>query len=412
MASKGDINNLEVQPFLYEGWDTIEFEQSLEKPGQFEKLKSSDFFVSGQYPVIDQGEKFIAGYINEVKLLYQGLGPVIIFGDHTRVLKFVDFKFAVGADGTKILRPLDNFDAKFYFYYLKVLKIPSFGYSRHYSVLKSIEIPLPPLAEQKRIVAKLDAAFGYLGNIKRGWDKVISNQSKFIESCLMNSKEGVFHNREKLYNYLEERTGRIGKNWENKQKVGVSAQKGIIELDTGQKESFENYKIVRPGDFVYNAMRVNIGSIAQYEGKEIAITSPDYIVFRVREYLSPKLLLGFLKSPMGLMEIGANTKGSVRSRLYFKSLANINYPIAPENVQKQAEEILQWYSAATKKWATFFQDSIVKIEQALLAKAFRGELVPQDPTDEPALVLLQKIKTEAAKGGKKKEKNGQIELAF
>ncbi|AEI49708.1 type I restriction-modification system subunit S [Runella slithyformis] len=55
---------------------------------------------------------------------------------------------------------------------------------------------------------------------------------------------------------------------------------------------------------------------------------------------------------------------------------------------------------------------IEKLPQALLAKAFRGELVPQDPTDEPASVLLQKIKAEAAKGGKKKEKNGQIELAF
>jgi len=55
---------------------------------------------------------------------------------------------------------------------------------------------------------------------------------------------------------------------------------------------------------------------------------------------------------------------------------------------------------------------IEKVPQALLAKAFRGALVPQDPMDEPASVLLQKIKAEAAKGRKKKEKNGQIELAF
>ncbi|MHA6248174.1 restriction endonuclease subunit S [Pontibacter sp. CAU 1760] len=284
-------------------------------------------------------------------------------------------------------------------------------------VIKLHEFPLPPLAEQKRIVAKLDEAFQHLDSIKSRWEGIISLHSKYIKACLVDKEEDAFYAREKLAEYLEESTERIGVDWQNKTKVGVSAQKGIIELETGQKETFEKYKIVRPGGFVYNAMRVNIGSIAIYEGDEIGITSPDYIVFRVKKDLSPKLLLGFLKSEMGFLEINANTKGSVRSRLYFKNLVNINYPIAPLRIQEQAEQVLAWYSSALSKWRKTIEPSLAVLSQAILAKAFRGELVPQSPTDEPATVLLEKIKAAKAAAlkpakGKKAEGGKQGELVL
>jgi type I restriction enzyme, S subunit len=256
--------------------------------------------------------------------------------------------------------------------------------------INDISIALPPIAEQKRIVAKLDMAFGYLDKIEFRWKTILDLRDKFVECSLIQKDSKKFYKTEKLSEFLEESTKRIGRDWQEKLKVGVSAQKGIIHLETGQKTSFDNYKIVLPGDFVYNAMRVNIGSIAQYEGNEIAITSPDYIVFRVKRYLSPKLLLSFLKSPNGLIEIGANTKGSVRSRLYYKSLGNINYPIAPLSIQTQAEEILTWYSKAVERWENIVGDSISKLRHALLTKAFRGELVQQNQADEPATVLLEK----------------------
>lgn len=111
-----------------------------------------------------------------------------------------------------------------------------------------------------------------------------------------------------------------------------------------------------------------------------------------------------------MKEIGANTKGSVRSRLYYKSLANINYPIAPLSTQIQAEEVLTWYSKAIEKWEKISENSISKIRQALLAKAFDGKLVPQNPADEPAAVLLEKIQKEMGKLGKREKK--RMELVF
>ena len=98
----------------------------------------------------------ISGFCDDYSLLYHIDRPIVIFGDHTRVLKYVDFDFIVGADGVKILIPKDFLKAKFLLYFLQWYKLPSLGYSRHYKLLKEIKLPIPPLAEQEKIVAELD----------------------------------------------------------------------------------------------------------------------------------------------------------------------------------------------------------------------------------------------------------------
>ena len=99
MAGRGDINNKAIQPELFAKWVKLKFDETLDKSGTFTKVKSKSYSDSGHYPVIDQGETFISGYINDDQSLYNGNLPVIIFGDHTRVIKYVDFVFAAGADG-------------------------------------------------------------------------------------------------------------------------------------------------------------------------------------------------------------------------------------------------------------------------------------------------------------------------
>ena len=82
--------------------------------------------------------------------------PVIVFGDHTRVVKYIDFDFIVGADGVKILSPM--IDSK-YFYYLILNtseNIKNRGYGRHFGLLSKEEYFIPPLKEQHRIVSLLE----------------------------------------------------------------------------------------------------------------------------------------------------------------------------------------------------------------------------------------------------------------
>jgi len=139
-----------------ENWTYKKFEDCIEKVKYTEKIPSNNYLVEGKYPIISQEEGLISGYWNQSKDVFHIERPLVIFGDHTRVLKYVDFDFVLGADGVKILLPIKELDAKFFLYYLQWCKIPSLGYSRHYKLLKDYSIPVPSLSEQEAIVAELD----------------------------------------------------------------------------------------------------------------------------------------------------------------------------------------------------------------------------------------------------------------
>ena len=138
------------------GWEWVrlpEIYYSISPSGS--KLLSSAVEPEGAYPVVDQGQRAIAGYTNDQALLIEIPGPVIIFGDHTKAIKHVNFDFVAGADGTKILRPVQQ-DEKFFAYQLRSFKLEDRGYARHFKVLNSHLFALPPLAEQSRIVTRVE----------------------------------------------------------------------------------------------------------------------------------------------------------------------------------------------------------------------------------------------------------------
>ena len=135
-------------------WEVVKFEDSiLKRRIEIGKIKQQEYKAFGKYPVIDQSQNYIAGFCDDDEKVYRGDLPVIIFGDHTRVFKFVNFPFVVGADGVKVLIPnKEIYDPKFLFYTMLTLNIPSRGYNRHYKLLREKKLPLPPLEEQKQIV--------------------------------------------------------------------------------------------------------------------------------------------------------------------------------------------------------------------------------------------------------------------
>lgn len=122
------------------------------------KIPQSEFLSHGELAVVDQGRGLVAGYTDNRGVAVRTQSPVIVFGDHTRAIKFVDFPFAMGADGVKVLRVKEGFEPKYVYHYLTARAIPSAGYSRHFKFLKELTVPKPPLAEQRRIAAILDQA--------------------------------------------------------------------------------------------------------------------------------------------------------------------------------------------------------------------------------------------------------------
>ncbi len=118
------------------------------------QVKSGEYLESGRTPIVDQGKSIVGGYTNN-EITYKDL-PVIVFGDHTRIVKWVDFEFAQGADGTQVLKSHKSMDEKFAYYILLNTDIPNLGYSRHMRELKERDFKYPiSKVEQQKIASVL-----------------------------------------------------------------------------------------------------------------------------------------------------------------------------------------------------------------------------------------------------------------
>ncbi len=164
-------------------FDRLPFEAVFnDESGGNAKTPQSEYRPQGEFPVVDQGKELIAGFVDDESRICGKGDPAIVFGDHTRCLKFIDFPFCMGADGVKVLRPKLNADLKYLYYYLKSLKLPDAGYSRHFKYLKRTEIIFPPLPEQRRIAAILDQADALRAKRREALAQLDSlTQSIFIE---------------------------------------------------------------------------------------------------------------------------------------------------------------------------------------------------------------------------------------
>lgn len=158
----------EEQPYeLPKGWKWVRIGKIfIDVTDSQKKIKQKEYLLKGKWPVIDQGQHFIGGYSDADELIYTDELPVIIFGDHTRNVKYIDFQFIQGADGVKVLKPQSFIYSKFLFWLLKGLPFPSLGYRRHFPVLKKMFAPLPPLDEQQRLVARIESLFAKLDAAK------------------------------------------------------------------------------------------------------------------------------------------------------------------------------------------------------------------------------------------------------
>jgi type I restriction enzyme S subunit len=189
-------------------WKTCPVSNSFvkNKVGRRNQIPAKDIAPAGRFPVVDQGQQFVSGYCDEADRVIDFDLPLIIFGDHTRCLKYVDFPFILGADGTKVILPDKKlYDPKFYYYALVALEIPSRGYNRHFKSLVERIIPLPPLPEQKKIAHILSTV-----------QRAIEEQERIIQ-VTTELKKALMHKlfTEGLRNEPRKQTdiGLVPKNW-------------------------------------------------------------------------------------------------------------------------------------------------------------------------------------------------------
>ncbi len=187
------------------------------------KIPQKEYLSEGAYPVFDQGQDYVGGYTNRKEKLVNCELPVIIFGDHTLVVKFVNRHFVPGADGVKVLQPQKFYNPKLLEYFTRhiVANLTSHGYARHYQHLAKTIIPLPPASEQHRIVAKIEELFSEL-------DKGIEN--------LKTARAQLKVYRQALLKYAFE--GKLTAQWreQNKDKLEpVAALLARIQIEREQR---------------------------------------------------------------------------------------------------------------------------------------------------------------------------------
>jgi len=119
-------------------------------------LKKSEYKDEGKYFILDQGQDFVSGYTDNIEFVNKKY-PAILFGDHTRIVKFINFPFVVGADGTKIFQSKKENNPKFLYYSLLNLNIPNTGYNRHFKLVKESKILIPTFKEQTKIAGILSS---------------------------------------------------------------------------------------------------------------------------------------------------------------------------------------------------------------------------------------------------------------
>ena len=152
------------------------------------KIPKEKYLSVGLYPVIDQGKEQIAGYTDESEEVYCDV-PAIIFGDHTRIIKYIDVPFFLGADGTKLLKIKDNtaFNCKYLYYALSNAKIPNTGYNRHFKWLKELSFNIPSIEKQREIAYLMDIIVN-LENLRK---KQLEKLELFVKSRFVVDLEEV-----------------------------------------------------------------------------------------------------------------------------------------------------------------------------------------------------------------------------
>ena len=387
---------------MKKGWQTKPFEDCIESVKYSRKIQRKDFLDDGQFPIVSQEAEFTNGYWDEESDVFKVSTPVVIFGDHTQVLKYVDFDFVLGADGVKILPPRDFLRPKFFFYQLQAANFTSLGYARHYRLLKELEIKYPPLAEQQRIVGLLDEAFEGLATAKANAEKNLQNARALFESHL----QSVFTQRGP--GWVEKSVGELvadgilvkpfdGNHGEIHPKKSDYIESGVPfimarDLQDGLVDT-EHCIFISPK--LADSLRVGFAKdgdvLISHKGtigrSAIVSTDDDYIMltpqvtgYRVKD--SSKLFNRFIRyffmSPGFQREmIAGAADGSTRAYIGITKQLTLRFQFPPLAEQKRIVATLDDLRVETQRLARLYERKHAALEalkKSLLHQAFTGEL--------------------------------------
>lgn len=298
--------------------------------------------------------------------------------------------------------------------------------------LKQAHLALPPVAEQHRIVAKIDSLSDKSKRARESLDHVPRLVEKYKQAVLKvafrngfglgSVSDSAFEPRPLSEATVSTFYGpRIAK--EDYVLSGIPtlrttdiADWGRLSLqDPPQVRVGEDEKrkwAFQDGDLMVTRTGATIGKCAVYEA-EYGPALPSAYLIRVRldqQIADPHFVLLFLLSPSGQRQLLDGRTAVAQPNINANAILSVRLPLPATELQKKIvhriKHLFSWIDRLAGE-ATSARKLIDHLDQAVLAKAFRGELVPQDPNDEPASVLLERIKAERATGAAKPKRKGK-----
>ena len=163
--------NTKIVDGVPEGWEKKKVGDLIAKVQRTKQVPANEYLKTGNVPVIDQSRNYIAGYTNDSECMVRVTTPYIIFGDHTRVLKYIPFSFAKGADGTQLImsNDLKRMPQSLFYISLIGIDLSNYSYARHFKYLKEESILVPSVSiatSYENIVAK------YLQSIQKNRESI------------------------------------------------------------------------------------------------------------------------------------------------------------------------------------------------------------------------------------------------
>lgn len=353
-------NNVEIRPF----------EDCIKKVKYTKKVASQDFKESGRFPIVSQEEAFISGYWDNPDDVFSIDGPVVIFGDHSRHVKYVDFDFVIGADGVKILAPVDDINAKYFYYYLKSQRIQSLGYSRHYKVLKEKMVPVPSLADQQRIVDELDLLSGIVEK-KNAQLKIMGDleQSVFYEMFDQpdSSSFPVFKLSQLSRQKLSYGSGASAVEFNgNVRYVRITdiQEDGTLTENSMSPDSYDEKYLLHEGDILFARSGATVGKTFLYNKQDGKSIYAGYLIRFVPDVsvVYPEYIYHFTRSQYYKAFVRANAQAVAQPNINAQQYGNLEICVPPMSLQKDFVERIM--SIDSQK-ATIRRS--IKVAQNLLA---------------------------------------------
>lgn len=368
------------------------------------KIQQKNYLKNGTFSIVDQGQEIVGGYTNDSNMIYDGALPVIIFGDHTRCIKYIDFPFAQGADGVKVLKPYNIWDAECFYYAFQSIDIPNMGYRRHYPLFLNFSIPLPPLPEQRRIVFRIESLFAKLDEAKEKLQAVIDGHEPRRAAILHRAFTGELTARWRV------NKGTSFTDWRDELLKNVTTR---ITAGGDKPEDFtelrdECHKIPVVANGVSNDGIIGYTSQARVTGETVTVAGRGTIghaIFRAYPYYPVvRLIVIEVQNCLDARylrcvfeEYPEKGTGSSIPQLTVPVVKEKRLPVPPIEEQQEIVRILDSLFAKEQQVLVAAQAALAQIDvikKSILARAFRGELGTNDPAEESAANLIATLPRE------------------